>query len=203
MSQSDADKWNQRYRDGAYSTRTHPSAFVEQWLPQLQIESAQPRVIDIGCGAGRNALHLARHGWQVDAVDVSQVALDELADRARRDRLAVSCVQADLESESALAEVFGVAQCYDLALIVRYTELSLIRRVRSVLRPGGYLLVELHLQTPHDVIGPRNPRFRVAPGELRDAAAGLNVIAYTESLVADPDGRTAALAQLVARRDQP
>jgi SAM-dependent methyltransferase len=200
VSQSDADKWNQRYREGAYATRTHPSAFVEQWLPRLQIYSDQPRAVDIGCGAGRNALHLARHGWQVDAVDVSSVALNQLTVKARAEGLSVSCIQADLEHTDDVARVFDAAERYDLALIVRYTELTLIERIRSALRPGGYLMVELHLQTDHDVIGPRNAQFRVAPGELLSAAANLDVVDFAEGLVTEPDGRTAALARLVARR---
>jgi hypothetical protein len=34
---------------------------------------------------------------------------------------------------------------------------------------------------------------------LRDVAAGLDIVAYREGIVTDPDGRPAALAQLVAR----
>ena len=68
------------------------------------------------------------------------------------------------------------------------------------LREKGYLIVEEHLATEEDVVGPQDPRFRVAPGTLRDAAAGLEIIAYREGIIADPDGRRAALAQLVARK---
>ena len=50
------------------------------------------------------------------------------------------------------------------------------------------------------VAGPRNPRFRVAPGALQNAAAGLDIIAYREGTVNGPDGCSAALAQLVARK---
>ncbi len=201
MSQADADKWNQRYRDGAYATRTHPSAFVEQWLPRLEVDSDHPRAVDVGCGAGRNALHLARHGWQVDAIDVSQVALDQLAAKASDEQLAINCIQADLEAGDALPQALRTPEHYELALIVRYTQLPLIEQLKSTLTRGGYLMVELHLQTEAEVVGPRNPNFRVAPGALRAAAAGLNVLSCYEGLVDEVDGRLAALAQLVARRE--
>ena len=35
------------------------------------------RALDLAAGEGRNAIWLARRGWQVTAVDFSQVALDK------------------------------------------------------------------------------------------------------------------------------
>ena len=201
MSQADADKWDQRYREGAYASRTNPGVFLEQWLPRLRVSAERPRAVDLGCGAGRNALHLARHGWEVDAVDISQVALEQLAAKAREENLEIRCIQADLEAAGALAHALSTPERYDLALIIRYTQISLIEQISSALRPGGYLLVELHLQTEEEVVGPRNPRFRVAPGAVRKATDGLSIVACNEGLVEDVDGQMAALSQLVARRE--
>ncbi len=46
------------------------------------------RALDIGCGAGRNALPLARHGWRVDGTDLSWPMLRAAARRARSEGLA-------------------------------------------------------------------------------------------------------------------
>lgn len=200
MSSADKDKWNLRYREGAYATRTHPSAFVEEWLPRLGLDSAQPRAVDIACGAGRNALYLARLGWQVDALDISQVALDRLTAAAAQDKLLIACTQVDLEASVQSPAALCETGRYDLAVMIRYTHLSLIEKLRPALKPGGYLIVELHLQTDADVVGPRNPRFRVAPGALRAAAEGFAIVEYREGVVDEIDGRVAALAQLVACR---
>lgn len=198
MSQADQDKWDARYRDGAYQSRTHPSALLQDWLPRLKIASQQPRALDIACGAGRNALHLARNGWQVDALDVSQVALERLAASAAAENLSVACTRTDLDEASSLADFLHGAEPYDLVLIVRYTNLPLIDQVMPVIQPGAYLVVEEHLQTAAQVVGPRNPDFRVPPGALREAAAGLAIVEYREGMVDEPDGRVAALAQLIA-----
>ncbi len=199
MSQEDQDKWNARYREGAYATRTHPSALLAEWLPKLKFREAHPRAIDVGCGNGRNAIYLARGGWQVDAVDVSEVALDRLTETASAESLPITCIQADLEDVAHRPAELFTADRYDLAVMARYTNLPLIDTLRGALRAGGYLIVEEHLVTEADVVGPRSPQFSVAPGALRDAAAGLDIIAYREGIVTDPDGRSAALAQLVAR----
>lgn len=199
MSRADQDKWNLRYREGAYATRSHPSALLAEWLPKLKSREDHPRAIDVACGAGRNAIYLARRGWQVNAVDVSEVALDRLSETANAENLPITCIQADLEDAAHRPADLFVADRYDLAIMIRYTNLPLIDTLKGILKAGGYLIVEEHLVTEADVVGPRSPQFRVAPDALRDAVAGLDIIAYREGTVNEPDGRSAALAQLVAR----
>lgn len=48
-------------------------------------DAARARVLDLGCGAARNALHLARQGWQVVGVDDSAAMLAAAAARAREE----------------------------------------------------------------------------------------------------------------------
>ena len=52
-------------------------------------------VLELGCGAGRVALHLARHGAEMCAADLDAGLLDDLASRARADGLRVGAVEAD------------------------------------------------------------------------------------------------------------
>jgi SAM-dependent methyltransferase len=200
MSQDDRALWNRRYRDGAYADRRNPSALLADWLPRLDAPGDPPRALDVACGLGRNALFLARNGWRVDAVDVSDVALAALAERADSEGLPVRCLRRDLEPTPAEPGVdFGVG-VYDLAVVFRYTNLALLPALTTAVRPGGYLIVELHLHSGAEVVGPKNPQFRVEPGALRAAAAGVEILHDSEGIVEDPDGRRAALARLVARR---
>ena len=133
------------------------------------------------------------------AVDVSEVALDRLSETANAEDLPITCIQADLEDAAHRPADLFVADRYDLAIMIRYTNLPLIDTLKGILKAGGYLIVEEHLVTEADVVGPRSPQFRVAPDALRDAVAGLDIIAYREGTVNEPDGRSAALAQLLAR----
>lgn len=199
LSQADREKWDARYLDGAYEARTHPSALLAHWVSRLEVVDKVPRAIDIACGRGRNALFLARRGWDVDAVDVSAVALERLQAASDAEGLPVRCVQRDLEpAASALEGLWD--RHYDLALMIRYTHMPLVDAIPRALATGGYLIAEMHLQTDQSVAGPRSPRFRVTPGELRRAGAALRLLHYHEGPVTDPDGRIVALAQLVGRR---
>ena len=199
MNQSSQKKWNERYRKGAYGTRTHPSALLTEWLPKLQNHTRQLRAVDIASGTGRNSIYLAQHGWQVDAFDISEVALELLEKKSYSRKLPITCFHQDCEDTENQGD-YLIDDEYNLAIMIRYTNLSLIRNLYRALKVGGHLIVEEHLVTNKKVIGPQNPKFRVPPQSLYDAAGKLKILSYHEGLVKDPDGRTAALAQLVAKK---
>jgi SAM-dependent methyltransferase len=199
LSQADQDKWDGRYRDGAYGKRSHPSALLKEWLPTLAHPAPSPAAIDVACGLGRNAIYLARQGWRVDALDISPIALESLRAKATDSHLDITCQQVDLDHCRMDPALLGTRH-YDLALLIRYSDLTLIKNLTTALKSGGYLLTEKHLITSVDVIGPRNPQFRVEPGALEQACEGLEILFYREGIVTDPDGRRAALAQAIGRK---
>lgn len=202
MSQVDRDKWNQRYRDGAYAERGHPAAFLLDQVPdilaqQLALKAADEPLCtaDIACGAGRNAFYLAGQGYRVDAIDVSAEALGR-AQATRGDHQGdIRWIEHDLDK--GLPADLPAA---DLMVIIRYLDLEMVSAALQQLRPGGYLLCEVHLATDQVVAGPSGPAFRALPGELQSKAAGLEIISYWEGVTRDPDQALVALARLVARR---
>lgn len=192
MSQAERDKWNARYRDGAYEGRTHPTALLEAWAPRFP----RGRALDVACGAGRNSLYLAALGYRVDALDISEVALDRARRSAGGRALDVHWQVADFDEDPAPVLPHDG---YDLIVWVRYIHRRLMPHLLERLKPGGYLVCEQHLVWDGNVAGPRNPAFRLRPGELRSSVPPMTVLHDYEGLVTDPDGQDVALAQLVAR----
>jgi tellurite methyltransferase len=205
MSEQDRTKWNARYRDGAYESRVHASAIVERWAPDA-LESAaragrgnsgatRARALDVACGAGRNALALARIGFAVDALDVAEEALQRARATAVARGLTVDWRRVDLD-DGLPAEFTG----YDLIVVIRYLNRALLPLLADRLCPGGLLVCEIHMATELDVIGPTSPQFRLDPGELTGLVPGLAMVEQAEGVFDDPDGRAVALARLVGRR---
>jgi tellurite methyltransferase len=190
VSTAERDKWDARYRDGAYRERTHPTALLAAWLPRLP----RGRALDVACGAGRNALYLAQHGFTVTALDVSSVALDRGRRAADERGVTVEWLLADLDDDPARVLPDGP---FDLVVWVRYVHRTLMPHLVARLGPGGALVCEQHLVTDEPTAGPTSPEFRLAPGELAGAAQGLRVVHAYEGPVTDPDGRLVALAQLI------
>ena len=67
-----AAEWDAMYaeRDAVWSGEPNPHLVAE-------VAALTPgTALDVGCGEGADAVWLARQGWAVTAVDVSQVALE-------------------------------------------------------------------------------------------------------------------------------
>ena len=191
MSKQDRDKWNQRYAEDSYR-KTNPVTLVSDWLPKIPVG----RALDIACGAGRNAILLAQSGFEVDAIDISLEGLKRARQAAAEQGLSINWIEHDLD------EPYPFESNYDLIIVMWYVDLGLVNRLCECLKPGGYLVCQEHLVTEQEAIGPTGTNFRVAPGTLREAVSGLDVLLYEESIEAIPEGGQVASARLVSRKDQ-
>ena len=193
MSDTDREHWNARYESGEYAARTHPSALLAAWIDRLP----RGRALDVACGLGRNAIHLAAHGYAVDAMDISGVALAKARERARTAGVEVNWIEADLEQPDIARGT------YDVVVVARFLDRPLIPRLIDALRPGGHVVYDHHYIAPVAVDGPKSHRFRARPNELLERFRALRVLSYEEGIIADPDGSRMALARLVACKGSP
>jgi tellurite methyltransferase len=195
VSEADRLKWDERYAAGSYAERRHPTALLADWLAALP----RGRALDVACGAGRNALFLAAHGFEVDAIDISATGLEQARGKAREAGLEIHWHEADLDRGAvALPE-----HRYDLIVVVRYIDSELMPTLIDRLEDGGYLVCEQHLRTHAPVAGPSSPAYRLRPNALLGTRGPLRLLFYREGIVTDPDRRDVALAQMVAVRGQP
>lgn len=181
-------EWDRRYAEGVSGLEGPPVPLLVAWLPRLP----RGRALDVAAGSGRNALCLARHGYRVDALDISVVALECLADQARAQEMCVRPAVVDLD------DFVPPAATYDLILNTYYLNRKLLSQLPAALTPGGALVVETLLYDPA-VDPPGKVRHRMRPGELAEMDAGLDVV-HCADLPAEPPRRTRGVCQLVAFR---
>ena len=187
---SDRDLWNQRYLDGFYSDRQHPTQLLADWIELLPTG----RALDVACGSGRNTVFLADQGYQVLGLDIADVALEQAKSKQCKGLVEFQAV--DLEED--LPDI----GTFDLIVLVRYVNLPLMQRFADYLNPNGALLIEQHLHWPDtelELSGPKNPNFRLDPGTLKSTFNSMQVLYEKEGLITEPGGGTAAISQLVAQ----
>ncbi len=179
--------WDARYRD-AYRARP-PSALLQRWLGRLP----SGRALDVACGAGRNTVLLAAHGWRVVGVDISPVGLHIARNAAAECNLNVDLAAVDLASWSVPSAHF------DLVCVFRFLDRALCPRLVTALRPGGVLIYETFTVAQQQFEGgPRSPELLLQPGELAALFPTLEQLEYTEGVV-EEDGRPRALSGFVGR----
>ncbi len=143
-------------------------------------------------------MFLAAQGFEVEAVDVSAVAIEMAETEGNRRGLSVSWRVGDIE------ELEYTEAKYQLITMVRHLNRSVWPSIRNALAADGWLVVEQHLKTRREVAGPSSDEFRVSPGELLATFGDLRVIKYLEEYTrSDETGRMYAMASMLACRGDP
>ncbi|HVL06968.1 MAG TPA: class I SAM-dependent methyltransferase [Acidimicrobiales bacterium] len=169
----DRRQWNERYASQPILWAVDPGPFLGG-----EVGHRPPgRALDLGAGEGRTALWLAERGWQVTAVDFSDVGLDK--GRQRAEELGVG---ADVEWVCAdLLDFDPTGESYDLVLLM-FIHLPpadrrrLLRRAAATLDPGGMVLVVGYHPTDGSAgdSAPRMPN-RFTPDDIRADLDGLRI----------------------------
>lgn len=152
-----------------------PSAWVRRFAPLIAPGGA---VLDLACGQGRHARHLAALGYRVEAVDRDSAALAALAGVA-----GVETRCADLE---AAPWPYAPGR-FDGVVVTNYLHRPLMADLLDALRPGGVLIYETFALGNEKLGRPSNPEFLLRPQELLHWVQGrLEVLAFEQGRVESP-----------------
>ena len=159
----DQDAWDERYRDKGLLWTVEPNQFLVEAVDGLEPGKA----LDLAAGEGRNAVWLAQQGWQVEAVDWSDVALDKGRALARQAGVTVWFTREDLR------QWWPPVEAYDLVVIV-YLQIESMERhgvwrgAAGAVGAGGRLVVVGHdsdnLERGHG--GPQHADVLYSTGEI-------------------------------------
>jgi SAM-dependent methyltransferase len=128
---------------------------IERVIADLKLP-ARARILDAGCGSGRNMIELARHGT-VSGVELSGTSVDVARARSAGEVIAGSVLEMPFDGDS-----FDFAVCLD---VIEHLEddLGALRELRRVLAPGGSLLVTVPayqwLWSGHDEVNHHHRRY--------------------------------------------
>ncbi|MEW5728911.1 MAG: class I SAM-dependent methyltransferase [Pseudomonadota bacterium] len=133
------------------------AAAAEKWYPAndlVRLERwffKQPgRVLDYGTGAGVNAVHLARRGYTVEALDASgemvKVARQRAADHGVGDKVSVDKIEASATRLPFDDNSFDFVVCVNVLSLVGSRERIelLLSEFRRVVKPQGKLILDVN-----------------------------------------------------------
>lgn len=189
-------------------------ADLELWL---ELARSRPGpVLDVGAGTGRVALHLARHGHDVTALDLEPELLAALAERALSEGLRVFTIVADAaalpESERRYGLVLVPMQTIQL-LASSAARSRFLAGARRCLVPGGLVALAIAVDLvgfdddpamlpPPDVAERDGWRFYSHPIAVRDRGGAMLLERLRQAVAPDgsvsTDGDITALARLSA-----
>lgn len=190
--------------DRAPATRLwRPAPFLEEVLPLISRsrEAAPgpgartadpPLALDLACGAGRDAVFLAQHGFEVEGWDHAPEALERARELAKRHGVTVRTELRDLERP----DLEPPGQLFDLIVCFRFLHRPLFPWMERALAPGGWLVYETFRVGQERFGRPIRAHFLLARDELARAFPTLETIHYEER---EPEAGPVT-ARLLARK---
>ncbi|GAB4573904.1 MAG: hypothetical protein Kow0077_17820 [Anaerolineae bacterium] len=158
--------------------RTGPLRGAPGWRPT--------RVLDVGCGHGRDAAYLSAHRYQVVGIDLSRGQLACAVDNAPQ----AAFQQANMLTLPFRSGVFdGVWACASLLHLLRDQVPQALGEIRRVIRPAGLLYASVQIgegsgwQVADHFGGAARFYTYFGPGEIAAyvQAAGFRVVQMTNS----------------------
>jgi tellurite methyltransferase len=182
--EEDRVKWDRRY-SAEKEDFDSPDEFLLEHVGIL----GPGRALDVASGLGANSIFLARNGYEVDALDISLVALSKLKAESDRRGLNIQCIVADLDRFS-----FPSAY-YDLVIAFYFFSAPLIERIKNCLRHRG-MVVYATFNQRHMTLRPEfNPAYLIRPDALGGYFADFEILIHeTEA------GEARNISRLIARK---
>ncbi len=187
----DQRRWDKRFGKKEFALGKKPNPFLKKQIHLLPAGKA----LDIATGEGRNAVFLAQHGFEVDAVDISEKGLRKARQLAREKGVKINTLEVDLDR-------FQIEEGrYDLIANFYFLKRRLIPRIKKGLKKGGRVIFETYI-LDHRKLGtggPKQAKYFLKPNELIRLFKNFRIFFYREGIFRE-DGKRKAVASLIAEK---
>jgi tellurite methyltransferase len=171
---------------GDYEKGLQPAEFLVEHVNLLP----KGRVLDVAMGIGRNSIYLATNGFEVEGVDISEVAIENARKLAIVKGVNIRTEIADLEKSYQISPDF-----YDVIICFNYLQRSLIKQIKAGLKFGGMVMYETFIIDQVKFGKPHNPDFLLKYNELLDMFCDFRCLRYREGIFNNQKAIASLLAQ--------
>lgn len=136
-------EWNRILRRKEYSPE-NPDEIVVSLASILEKRKAK-RILDLGCGAGRQVIYLAERGFEAYGADISETGLKLTNKRLRSRKLEAEIIKCDMKSLPYVRSCFEAVICVQTIYHQKLREIQeTISDVYRVLKRNGLFLANFH-----------------------------------------------------------
>lgn len=168
-------KWNKKHE--VHINRHEPNG-PNPRLQNLSSYLTGGRALDLACGLGENSLFLGQLRYEVEALDISEVAIRHLQELVQNRQLSIHTHVCDLTkfNDSKLKK-----HSFDLVIITYYLDRSIFPVIRSLLTKNGYFFMETFYKSPLMKEEGISPQYKLSSRELLEVFCDMKVLYYEEN----------------------
>ncbi len=180
----DKQKWDRKYQNNPAPDQ--PVKLITDFAKL----ATGTKALDVACGMGRHSKYLASIGFDVDALDISSVAIETLQDIPN-----IHPQEVDFDT------YILPKNRYDLIVCTFFLKRELFPQITKALKEEGIFIYETFLYHPENENIPSNQTFLLEEGELEVTFDHeYNIIHLSEYWDEDLQGAKTMKAAIVAKK---
>jgi tellurite methyltransferase len=167
----------------------------------LALDYLKGTILDLGSGLGNLSLEAGRRGHDVLAVEASPAAVERINADARRERLSVRAIEADIENWAIDGTYETILAIGLLMFFRRERALELLRDIQDRVNPGGRAIVNVLIEGTSymAMFDPQN--YHLFPrGEIETLFSGWKILAIRHETYPAPGATRKEFVTLIAEK---
>jgi len=187
----DQKRWDERFKKKGFAFGKRANPFLRRHVKLFR----KGKALDIASGEGRNSVFLAQHGFDVDAIDISEKGLKKAERLAKKMGVKIHTFLIDLDSYQINKDQ------YDLIANFYFLKRRLIPKIKKGLKKGGKVIFETYTleQRTLGTGGPKHQKYFLKPNELLQLFKSFRILFYREGIFHE-GGKRKAIASLIAEK---
>lgn len=192
--------YNDKYGAEELFWGKHPSSMA-RILFQEHLPLENQKLLDIGCGEGRDSVFFARNGYQVTGFDFSDEGVKKALARADELRLSIDFFQADI-NEYRLQDIYDVVfSSGALQYVPQPLREEVLSNYKSFTTPGG---IHAHMVPIYKPFIPKDPQDDEQEqdwrsGEILTYYHDWKIELFKEQILDDKSGYKFPVNRIIAR----
>lgn len=169
MAEKDKIKWNKKYKDlPKLLEKRDPCEKLIKFIEKAK----KGKALDVACGSGRNSIFMANNGFNVDALDISSVALDNLK---KLEDPNINPTLVDLDDYEFKKDF------YNLIIKTNFLDKEIIYKLKESLKKDGLIIIETYMEDSENEKKDSNPDYLLKKDELKTFFKdGYEILDYDE-----------------------
>ncbi len=135
------------------------------------------KALDVAMGNGRNAVYMAKRGFDVEGVDISAESVNRALELAHNFGVNLKALVTDLEDSYRIEK-----DSYEVIICFNYLYRPLFPQIKEGLRRGGMVVYETFIVDQAQFGKPKNPDHLLKHNELLDLFSDFRCLRYREGI---------------------